>query len=226
MQFAIVSVGNEILSGDIENTNAAYMAKRITLSGHRVERIVTVPDSIPDIAEEVRRLAERYDFILVTGGLGATHDDVTAEAIAKAFGRRLVRNEEAVRYLMKKTGSKEVIDKIAVLPEGAEVVENDAGVAPAFVIENVAVMPGVPAEMRDTFEKIFSRFEKAEYFVETLRVEGYEEDMLEKLNEVVRQFPDVEIGSYPKPGYVIVKFSGSNLDRVVQAKRFLEALLK
>jgi molybdenum cofactor synthesis domain-containing protein len=226
MKFAIISVGNEILSGDIENTNATYMARHITLSGHRVERIVTTPDSIPDIAEEVKRLAERYDFVLVTGGLGATHDDVTAEAVAKAFGKKLVRNEEAVRCLMKKTGSKEVIDKIAMLPEGAEVVENDVGVAPAFIIENVAVMPGVPAEMRDTFEKIFSRFEKTDHFVETLRVEGYEEKILDRLNEVVRQFPDVEIGSYPKPGYVVVKFSGSNLERVVQARRFLEALLK
>jgi|Deesub1362B_J571_1020462.scaffolds.fasta_scaffold00067_66 molybdenum cofactor synthesis domain-containing protein len=226
MQFAIISVGNEILSGDIENTNAAYMARRITLSGHRVERIVTVPDSIPDIAEEVRRLAERYDFVLVTGGLGATHDDVTAEAIAKALGKKLVKNDEAVRVLMKKTNNKDVIDKIAMLPESAEIVENDVGVAPAFVIENIAVMPGVPAEMRDTFEKIFSRFERTDHFVETLRVEGYEEDMLERLNEVVKQFPDVEIGSYPKPGYVIVKFSGNNLERVMQAKRFLEALLK
>ncbi len=225
MDFIIISVGNEILSGDITNTNAAYMAKKLTKLGHRVVRIITVPDDIEEIAEEVKRASQRADFVLVTGGLGATHDDVTAEAIAKAFNRRLVVNEKVYNWLRKFSDNESAVRKISSVPEGSEIVWNDVGAAPAFVIENVAVMPGVPAEMENTFEKILKKFEKKGYHEETLRVEGFEVKIVNELNKVVEEFPDVQIGSYPKPGYVLVKFSGSDEERVKAAKKRLEELL-
>ncbi len=224
MKFAILVVGNEILSGEINETNAAYMSRRVTSMGHRVSRIVVVPDIVDEIAEELRRLM-KYDFVFVTGGLGPTHDDVTAEAIAKATGRKLVFSEEAGKIVQRWTDSKEVVEKIATIPEGSEVIENNAGVAPAFVVENVAVMPGVPAEMRDTFEKIVRRFAEEDYHVDYLRVDGLEENIVGYLNKVVERFPDIEIGSYPKPGYVLVKFSGRDASRVEDAKKYFERLL-
>ncbi len=225
MRFAVLVVGNEILSGEISETNAAYISKKVTTMGHRVERVVVVPDRIEDIAVELKRLI-RYDFVFVTGGLGATHDDVTAEGVALALGKKLVHSEEAERMVRRWTDNQEVVDKIAKVPEGSEVIENNAGVAPAFVVENVAAMPGVPAEMRDTFEKIVRRFAEEDYHADYLRVDGLEENIVNHLRMVVDRFPDVEIGSYPKPGYVLVKFSGRDASRVEEAKRYFERLLK
>ncbi len=228
MKFTIVSVGNEILSGDISNTNATYMARRLTQKGHKVIRIITVPDIVEDIAEEVDRARKKSDFVLVTGGLGATHDDVTTEGIAKALGRKLVLYEDVFEKLRQKypDANEEALRKVCTFPEGSEVIDNDVGVAPGYVVENVAVMPGVPAEMEDVFEKILPRFGEREYYETTLRVEGYEERILDQLNRVVEEFKDVQIGSYPKPGYVIIKFSGRSRGRVEEAKRRLEGLLK
>ncbi len=225
MKFAVLVVGNEILSGEISESNAAYISKRITMLGHRVERVVVVPDRIEDIAEELRRLV-RFDFVFVTGGLGATHDDVTAEGIALALDRKLIHNEEVERMVRKWTNRTEVVNKIAKVPAGAEIVENSSGVAPAFIVENVAAMPGVPVEMRDTFEKIVRRFVREDFHVDYLRIDGYEENIVSILHRVVERYPDVEIGSYPKPGYVLVKFSGRDTSRVESAKRFLEGMLK
>ncbi|MET1123903.1 MAG: molybdopterin-binding protein [Archaeoglobaceae archaeon] len=225
MDFIIISVGNELLSGDTVNTNASYIAKKLTQMGHRVRRIIVVPDDVDEIAEEISKAASTADFVLVTGGLGATHDDVTSEAVAKALRRKLVVNDEVYRWLRKLTNNEEAAKKIASIPEGAEIVWNDVGAAPAYVVENIAVMPGVPAEMENTFEKIAKRFEKLEFYEDSLSVVGYESEILDKLNRVVREFPDVQIGSYPKSGYVLIKFSGRSKERVEDAKRRLEELL-
>lgn len=223
MDFIIISVGNEILSGDICNTNAAYMAKKLTRMGHRVKKIVTIPDDVVVIAEEARNASKNADFVLVTGGLGATHDDVTAEGIARAFSKELVVNKEVYDWLIKISSNEGAVRKISSVPEGCEIIWNDVGAAPAFIVENVAVMPGVPAEMENTFEKILGRFEKENYYEETIKIEGFEVEIVDKLNTIVEQFPDVQIGSYPKQSYVLVKFSGNNENRVKEAiKKFRE----
>ncbi|WP_202318579.1 competence/damage-inducible protein A [Archaeoglobus neptunius] len=225
MDFIIISVGNEILSGDIHNTNAAYMAKKLTRLGHKVRRIITIPDDVEEIAEEIREAAKKADFVLVTGGLGATHDDVTAEGVAKAFGRKLVVNKQVYEWLNKISKNEDAVKKISSVPEGCEIIWNDVGAAPAFIVENVAVMPGVPAEMENTFEKILERFEEGSYYEKSVRVEGFEVRIVDRLNRVVEEFPDVQIGSYPKPGYVVVKFSGSNEEKVKNAVKRFEELL-
>lgn len=220
VRFGILVVGNEILSGDVTELNANYISKRLTEMGHKIERIVVDPDRI----EELNRL-RRYDFVFVTGGLGATHDDVTAEAIAKALKRELVHSEEAEKQVRKCVNKREVVEKISKVPKGAIVVENDVGVAPAFIVENVAALPGVPEEMRDTFEKIVKRFSKEEYHVEYLQVNKFESNFIEQLNRVVEKFPDIEIGSYPKTKYVLVKFAGRDPKRVEEVKKYLKSLL-
>lgn len=226
MKFAIISVGNELLNGDTVNTNASYMAKKLVERGHEVKRIIVVPDVISEIAEEVERASRLYDFVLVTGGLGATHDDVTNEAISVALKRKLVVNDKVYNYLKKFSDNESAIKKISSIPEGSELIWNDVGAAPAYIVENVAVMPGVPAEMMNTFEKILERFKKLSYFEEQVRIDGYEVSILNELNTVVSEFQDVQIGSYPKIGYVIVKFSGRDKDRVKQAVEKFRELLK
>ncbi len=223
--FSILSVGNEILSGDIDNTNATYLAKRLTVSGHEVIRIVVVPDIVEDIAEELKRLRSMSDFVLVTGGLGVTHDDVTAEGVAKALGRKLVVSEDAIKTMVGRVKDRKAMIKMATLPEGAKVIKNDVGSAPGFIVENVLVMPGVPEEMKDIFSKVEDMFGCLPYYEERVRVEGFEDRIADLLKMLVEKYGDVNIGSYPKPGYVTVKFSGSNRENVKKAKEeFLRRL--
>jgi len=227
MRIAIISVGNELLKGDTVNTNASYIARKLTEIGHEVKRIIVIPDNVEEIANEVRKASKLYDFVIVTGGLGATHDDVTNEGIAKALERGLCVNREVYNFLKSKSDNEFAVRKISSVPEGAEIVWNDVGAAPAYIVENIAVMPGVPEEMKNTFKKILKRFERLEYFQEEVRVDGYESKILGELNKVVEEFPDVEIGSYPKFGYVIIRFSGRNGARVKMAvERFRELLSK
>jgi len=228
MRFEIISVGNELLSGDTANTNATYMARRLTLKGHRVVRIVVIPDDVDEIAFEIRKARERSNFVLVTGGLGATHGDVTTEGVAKALNRCLKLYEDVYKRLRERypKASEGALKKVCTFPEGSEVIENDVGVAPGYVVENVAVLPGVPAEMEDVFERILPRFGECEFYEDSLKVKGNEDQILRELNRVVGEFEDVQIGSYPKPGYVVIKFSGKDLERVKMAKRRLEELLR
>ena len=225
MVFSILSIGNEILSGDIDNTNATYLAKRLTASGHNVIRIVVVPDNIEDIAKELKRLKRMSDFVLVTGGLGVTHDDVTAEGVAKALERKLVINEEAIKTMKGRVKNKAAIEKMATLPQGAKVIKNDVGSAPGFIVENILVMPGVPEEMKDIFSKVEDMFGCLPYYEERVRVEGFEDRIADLLNRLVKKYKNVNIGSYPKANYISVKFSGNERKSVEKAKEeFLRGL--
>ncbi|RLI81149.1 MAG: competence/damage-inducible protein A [Archaeoglobales archaeon] len=228
MDFVIVSVGNEILSGDITNTNATYIARRLTERGHKIVRMIVVPDEVDEIADEVRRGLNISRFVIVTGGLGATHDDVTTEGIARALNRRLILYEDVYSKLKERfpNASDVALKKVCTFPENSEVIENDVGVAPGYIVNSVLVMPGVPAEMEDVFEKVLPRFGESGYYEETVRVGLRESEMLKELNTVVKEFEDVQIGSYPKESYVVVKFSGSDRERVEMAKRRFIDLLK
>jgi molybdenum cofactor synthesis domain-containing protein len=226
MDFIIISVGNELLSGDIVNTNSAYIARKLTHNGHKVLKMITLPDDVNHIAEDVAKAKQKSDFVLVTGGLGVTHDDVTAEGIAKATKRKLVLNQEAYSFLRTRMKNEEAMKKMATLPEGSEVINNVVGAASGFIVENIAVMPGVPAEMEYMMEKLLERYGRSDYFEERLEVGGYEDRIMKKLNTVVDEFKDVEIGSYPKSGYIIIKFSGKDKERVKMAKEKLMELIK
>ncbi|HID43573.1 MAG TPA: competence/damage-inducible protein A [Archaeoglobaceae archaeon] len=226
MDFIIISVGNEILSGDIVNTNSAYIAKKLTQSGHRVLKMVTIPDEVEVIAEEVANASKNAEFVLVTGGLGVTHDDVTTEGIAKATKRELVINKDVYSFLKTRMKSEEAMKKMATLPEGSEAINNLVGAAPGFIVNNIAVMPGVPAEMEYIMEKLLERYGSADYFEERVMVEGFEDRIVKKLNSVVEEFKDVNIGSYPKSGHIIIKFSGKDKERVKKARKKFQSLIR
>ena len=156
----IITVGNEILIGRIVNTNASWLAKQLTLLGYSVERIVTVPDQLEDIAEEVARAASRASIVLTTGGLGPTYDDMTLAGVAKAFGLRLDLNQEALSMIEKfyaEMGLPLTEDRIkmAYLPQGAKPLPNPVGAAPGSLLEIdgtiIASLPGVPREMEAIF---------------------------------------------------------------------------
>lgn len=225
MNFIVISIGNEILSGDIVNTNSAYIAKTLTHKGHKILKIITIPDDIEIIANEVLKASNEADFVLVTGGLGVTHDDVTSEGVAKATNRSLVLDVDAFAYLKSRMRNEETMKKMATLPEGSKAINNIIGAAPGFIIDNIAVMPGVPAEMEYIMDKLLSEFGEKNYFEDRLIVEGYEDKIVKKLDRVVEEYPDIEIGSYPKPGHIIIKFSGKDKKRVESAKKVLKAMI-
>jgi len=209
----ILTVGNEILIGRIVNTNASWLAERLTFMGFRVERIIVVPDSIEDIAEELGRAVGRARVVITTGGLGPTYDDRTLEGVARAVQRRLVLNEDAKRmveefYSRKGLPLTEDRLKMAMLPEGAEPIPNPVGAAPGSWLEHgdtiIVSLPGVPAEMKEMFlryvEPRLSRIAPRKAVHECgMRVYGVPESSIAPyLRRLARKYPHAYIKSHPK----------------------------
>ncbi|MFO7966830.1 MAG: molybdopterin-binding protein [Archaeoglobaceae archaeon] len=226
MNFTIISVGNELLSGDIVNSNSAYIAHKLTHSGHKVIKMVTIPDVTDIIAAEVSQASQNADHVIVTGGLGVTHDDVTTEGISKATNRELKINDEVLSFLRTRMRNEEAMESMATIPEGSKAVNNVVGAAPGFIVDNISVMPGVPEEMKYILDKLLPQYGSYNYFEDRLMVKGYEDKIMEKMNSIVDEFEDVEVGSYPKPGYIVIKFSGEDEERVKKAKEKLESMIK
>ncbi|MDY6764827.1 MAG: molybdopterin-binding protein, partial [Halobacteria archaeon] len=188
MNISIVNVGDEILAGDTVNTNATWLAERLDERGAEVKRIVVIPDEVDVIASTVREHSQEYDAVIVTGGLGPTHDDVTMDGVARAFGKEVRESQEALRAIRKQYSNKDLAEKTAHLPEGSRPLTNSVGVAPGCVIENVFVLPGVPKEMKKMFELIEDQFGGQERHTAFLRTETPESEMVDLLEEVQDRF--------------------------------------
>lgn len=190
----ILSQGDEVVTGQIADTNAAWLSDRLTAMGVRVVRHTAVGDRLPDIVDAIRAAAERADLVVGTGGLGPTDDDLTGEAASRAFDRPLVLDPEALRAIARffEALGRPMADtnrKQALLPEGALRLDNDAGTAPGFAIDTgsswLAFMPGVPREMKRMFERgveplIRARFALAPAQLVTIRCAGIGESALQE----------------------------------------------
>jgi molybdenum cofactor synthesis domain-containing protein len=152
---AILTIGNEIVSGDTENTNASWLARRLAPLGVEVRLIAALPDEIDEIARFVREHAPAVEFLLVTGGLGGTPDDLTREALAAAFGVEQEEQPEVAADLRARfTRDPEYAARWALLPEGSRPLANPRGGAPGFVIANVYVFPGLLAEATERWPEV------------------------------------------------------------------------
>ncbi|MEF8876713.1 MAG: molybdopterin-binding protein [Haloarculaceae archaeon] len=234
MEVAVLTVGDEVLAGDIANTNAQWLANRLTEGGATVVRILTVPDDHELIAGTVAEWSAAFDAVIVTGGLGGTHDDVTADAVADAFDRDLVV-EAAVRedvletvaaYRERNPETVEAheidldVDAWAALPAGGRALLNPEGLCPGCVVENVYAFPGVPAEMKALFELVEAEFE-GEVVSETLYTPQPEGSMVADVAAVRERF-DVSVGSYPATeGHNRVRVSGTDPDAVAESVAWL-----
>ncbi|RKD97723.1 competence/damage-inducible protein A [Halopiger aswanensis] len=197
MNVAVVTVGDELLAGQTTNTNATWLCERLNERGVTVERVTTVPDRVADIARVVNEYRAEYDAVIVTGGLGPTHDDVTMEGIAAALGRPLETHEEALTWLEEDGYSRsELTEGTAELPTGARALHNEAGVAPGAALEDVYVLPGVPTEMQTMFEAIAPAFSGTPTYREEVVADEPESALLDRLEEIQDRF-DVSVGSYP-----------------------------
>ncbi len=199
----LIIIGNEILTGRTKDANLPYIAERLNAIGVRLAEARIIPDVEATIIETVNRCRRAFDYVFTTGGIGPTHDDITADCIAKAFGVPLERNPEAVRLLQthyEKSGIEltEARLRMANIPAGAAFIDNPVSTAPGFQLENVFVMAGVPSIMQAMFEGVKHRLvggaPMRSRTVTCLLPEG---DLAPGLGRLQDRFPDVEIGSYP-----------------------------
>ena len=197
---AILTIGNELLSGDVENTNGIWLARRLEAIGVPVRLIAVLPDDVEAIAEFVKTSSQNADAVLVTGGLGGTPDDVTREALAAAFGVPQVEVSELADELRARfLSDPEYAARWARLPAGSRPLENPLGGAPGFAIGNVYVLPGLPSEMEAMYERIEPEL-AAERPIGSWRrsYRTRESTIVAVLVESAKLYPGVLVGSYPR----------------------------
>jgi len=197
---SIITIGNELLSGDTVNTNASWLAQELEELGVAVTLMASLPDEIDRIAAFVRTEAERADVVLVTGGLGGTPDDVTREAMAEAFEAPQGEvSDLAERLRSRFPADPEYAARWANLPAGARPLENPLGGAPGFVVGNVYVLPGLPAEMKAMFATFTSELATEQPITSWRRTyETTEARIVGVLEAMGARYPGVLVGSYPK----------------------------
>jgi molybdenum cofactor synthesis domain-containing protein len=197
---AILTIGNEVVCGDVQDTNATWLAQRLESLGVRIVLTASVPDEVEMIAEFVRRERDRVDQMIVTGGLGGTPDDITREAIAAAFGVGQTEVPSLAAELRKLfPRHPDYAARWAQLPAGARPLANPHGGAPGFQIGNVWVLPGLPSEMEAMFE-LYADELKGDQPISSWRraYRTRESDIVTVLAGATVRWPKVRIGSYPR----------------------------
>src|SRR5262245_46714772 len=200
---AVLLIGDEILSGRTKDRNLGFIADYLTALGIDLKEARIVPDVEEEIVGALNALRARYSYVFTTGGIGPTHDDITADAVAKAFGVPIGHDPRAVEILLswfKQIGREpnEARMRMARIPEGAALIENEVSKAPGFQIGNVFVMAGIPKVMQAMMEEAAKRLAGGVPVRSiSITVEGGEGDIAKPLKEIQDRYPAVIIGSYP-----------------------------
>ncbi|MFV1958540.1 MAG: competence/damage-inducible protein A [Planctomycetota bacterium] len=196
---AILIVGDEILSGEIRDENAPFLLALFAEAGIAVERVVVAPDERSAIVAEVRRLRALADAVVVSGGIGPTHDDVTRMAVAEALGLELESHPAAAEriHAWHGAGTTEAESAMALLPAGAVLVDGERTGVFGFAVGGVFALPGVPFLFRDIARTLPAHFETAPLYHEEIRVEEREGEIASLLAAAQDRAPDVAMGSYP-----------------------------
>jgi len=200
---AVLVIGDEILSGRTKDKNIGYIADYLTAIGIDLKEVRVVCDDAAAIVEAINALRSRYTYVFTTGGIGPTHDDITADCVAEAFGVALEFHPEAVAILkerLAKTGGElnEARLRMARIPRGAALVANKVSGAPGFWIGNVITMAGIPAVMQGMLDEVAPKLKTGVRMLsETVRADCREGDIGTPLGEIAKANPEVSIGSYP-----------------------------
>lgn len=227
---AIIIIGNEILSGKVTDINTPFLANELFKLGIRLKRVVIIPDTVEDIADEIKYCKGRYHFIFTSGGMGPTHDDVTLEGLAKGINRKLLSDpvlEKCIESYYKEPT--DIHFRLAMVPEGTTILLDEKLVMPVIHFENIYVFPGIPKLLQKQFNFLKDRFqgEPIHHLVLDLNVE--EVRIARFLEELLKEFPGVEIGSYPviedKKFYVHLTFCSRNLESCGCAKEKLLSMV-
>jgi molybdenum cofactor synthesis domain-containing protein len=198
---AALLIGNELLSGKVVEANLVELARTLRSLGVKLCRVVMVPDEMDAIAREVRALSAEYDVVFTSGGVGPTHDDITIEAVALAFGVHALVHPEFEALLRNVYGARmtEGHLRMALVPEGAELVSHEEAKWPTVLMKNVWVLPGVPEAFRMKLVVVRSRVRGAQrFYTREVLTKIDEPDLKPLLDRVVGHHPEVDVGSYPK----------------------------
>jgi molybdenum cofactor synthesis domain-containing protein len=234
---AVLVIGDEILSGRTKDKNIGFIAEQMTAIGIDLKEVRVVPDEEPEIVAALNALRARYTYVFTTGGIGPTHDDITADAVAKAFGLPIDHDPRAVALLRERlavTGGEmnEARLRMTRMPKGAELVLNKISATPGFMIGNVIVMAGIPQVMQAMLEYVTPKLKTGTAMLsETVRGDCREGDIGTELGAIAKAHADVVIGSYPfmdeerHPNTHIVLRS-RDPQKLAAAKAAVEAMLE
>ena len=233
---AVLVIGDEILSGRTKDKNIGFIADYLTAIGIDLKEVRVVSDDESAIVEAIDALRAKYTYVFTTGGIGPTHDDITADCIAKAFGVALPYHPEAVAILkerLAKTGGElnEARMRMARIPEGAQLVVNKVSGAPGFWIGNVITMAGIPTVMQSMLDEVAPKLKTGTKLISiTIRADAKEGDVGTELGAIAKAHPETIIGSYPffddkiGPNTNIVVRS-RDAEKLAQAKAAVEKML-
>jgi molybdenum cofactor synthesis domain-containing protein len=231
---AILIIGNEILSGRTQDANLAYIAKGLNEVGVTLREARVIPDVEATIVATVNELRRNYDYLFTTGGIGPTHDDITSECVAKAFGVKWVVHPDAHKHFLNFYAPSELNEarmRMATTPEGATLVYNPVSRAPGFRMGNVYVFAGIPRVMQGMFDSIKGELKGGKPMLSRSIGTSLAEGILAKgLGEIQNRYADVEIGSYPimrRGSYgVNLVLRGRDPARLAQAAEEVAAMVR
>jgi molybdenum cofactor synthesis domain-containing protein len=234
---AVLVIGDEILSGRTQDQNIGYIARYLAQIGVDLREARIVPDVTDEIVTALDALRQRYSYVFTTGGIGPTHDDITADAVAKAFGVEIGEDPRAIAMLLERFKSEDLNEsrrRMARIPKGAELIENAISKAPGFIIGNVIVMAGVPVIMQTMLDAVAGRIAKGALVrVETVDARNIAEGRYaQELAQIAKDHETVSIGSYPSFSsagvhnqIVLRSRDAERLERAAEAVRALIARL-
>ena len=230
---ALLVIGDEILSGRTKDKNIGFIAEYLTAIGIDLKEVRVVPDEEAEIVTALNTLRARYTYVFTTGGIGPTHDDITADSVAKAFGVSIDVDPRAVALFRERAPQMELNEarlRMARIPAGAELVENKVSTAPGFMLGNVVVMAGVPSIMQAMLDAVSSRLRTGQKMLsETVLANSREGDIGTPLGEIAKAHAETIIGSYPffdgqRPNTNIV-IRARDVQRLAAARRAVEDML-
>ncbi len=197
----LLVIGDEILSGRTKDKNIGYIAELLTASGIDLCEVRVVPDEEAEIVAAVNALRKRYTYLFTTGGIGPTHDDITADCVAKAFGVAIDVDPRALALLLERIPAKDMNEarlRMARIPKDAEIVFNPVSKAPGFRLGNVIVMAGIPAVMQGMLDGVLPSLKTGKKLLsETIDAGLREGDIATELGAIAKKHSDTIIGSYP-----------------------------
>jgi molybdenum cofactor synthesis domain-containing protein len=231
---AILIIGNEILSGRTVDKNTSFIAKWLGELGISVEEVRVIPDKESVIISTLNELRKKYQYVFTTGGIGPTHDDITSESVAKAFEKKCDYNREAYAILEKYYANSDFNEgrkKMAKMPEGANLIYNEQGSAPAFYIENVFVLPGIPSYVELMLPQLKKVLVSGKKIISvSCDAKLRESSIALDLSNIQDRYPDIDIGSYPysqEGGFgTVLVMRATDESRVSKCKEEVEKMIK
>jgi len=230
----VLIIGNEILSGRTQDANLSFLAQGLNEVGIRLREARVIPDDAGVIVSTVNEVRQAFDYVFTTGGIGPTHDDITAQCVADAFGLVLIVHPEAKRVLESHYPPGHLNEarlRMAMVPEGATLLPNPISRAPGFRIGNVFVLPGVPSIMRGIFDQLKHRLVGGEKMLSrSVSCHLAEGTLAKDLGALQARYPELEIGSYPyfrrSDFGVTLVLRGTDNGRLTDATRELKGLIR